>query len=161
MTKLINLIKLIPLGILFLTGFIGSSQVMYKDQLETVYLNHKGEEVVYTNNFSSYNDSLISDDGINFRIEIRKAKEENSYLLFLSQISNLEVPKAGYLKTIRKGANRSTNVKAFENYLNDKLPELINQFRKDNNLEELYITSRKNTFNGKIDSLPSVLSIDF
>ncbi len=157
----INKIKLIVSIIVFFTVSIGTAQIIYEDQLETVYLNHKGEEVVYTNNFSSFNDSLISADGINYRIEIRKAKENNSYLLFLSEISNLEVPKAGYLKTIRKGANRSTNVKAFENYLNEKLPELINQFRKDNNLEELYITSRKNTFNGKIDSLPSVLSIDF
>ncbi len=161
MKKVMNSTKLLLLGILFLTTSISTSQVVYKDQLETVYLNHKGEEVVYTNNFSSFNDSLISSDEINFRIEIRKAKEENSYLLFLSEITNMEVPKAGYLKTIRKGANRSTNVKAFENYLNEKLPELINQFRKDNNLEALYITSRKNTFNGKIDSLPSVLSIDF
>ncbi len=161
MQTLISSIKLILLGLIFLTTSISTSQVIYEDQLETVYLNHKGEEVVYTNNFSRFNDSLISGDEINFRIEIRKAKKDNSYLLFLSERSNLELPRAGYLKTIRKGANKSTNVKAFESYLNEKLPELINQFRKDNNLEELYITSRKNTFNGKIDSLPSVLSIDF
>ncbi|MBP2832158.1 hypothetical protein J8281_08150 [Aquimarina sp. U1-2] len=155
---IINIVLIISIALI---PSISSAQILYEDQLETVYLNHKGEEVVYTNNFSQVNNSLIALDDINFRIEIKKAKENNSYLLFLSERSNLEIPKAGYLKTIRKGANRSTNVRAFENYLNEKLPELINQFRRDNNLEELYITSRKNTFNGKIDSLPSVISIDF
>ncbi|GAA4277274.1 hypothetical protein [Aquimarina mytili] len=146
-------IKIAFFGILFLAFSTGTAQV----ELETVYLNDYTEEEVYTNNFSSFNDDLIAEDVINFRIEIKKAKEDNSYLLFLSERNSLEVLTAGYLKTIRKGANRSTDAEAFVNYLREKLPELINQFRKDNNLEELYIISRKNTFNGKIDALPVVL----
>ncbi len=145
----------------FLIITLSNAQVTYEDELETVYLNDQIEEVVYTNNFSGFNKDLIATDEINFNIEIRKAKEDNSYLLFLSERSNLEIMTVAYLKTIRKGANRSTDPEAFASYLRDRLPELINQFRKDNNLEELYNISRKNTFNGKIDALPSVLSIDF
>ncbi len=146
-------IKIALLGILFLTFSISNAQV----ELDTVYLNGYTEEEVYTNNFSNFNNELIAEDVINFRIEIKKAKEDNSYLLFLSERSNLEILTEAYLKTIRKGANRSSDAEAFVNFLRERLPELINQFRKDNNLEELYIISRKNTFNGKIDALPVVL----
>ncbi len=146
-------IKISILGLLLLISSISYAQV----ELETVYLNSNAEEVVYTNNFSNFNDELIAEDIISFRVEIKKAKGDNSHLLFLSERSNLEILTASYLKTIRKGANRSTDAEAFVNFLREKLPELIHQFKKDNNLEELYIISRKNTFNGKIDALPSVL----
>ncbi len=141
------------IGFLLLTFFVGTAQV----ELETVYLNNYVEEEVYTNNFSSFNNDLIAEDVINFRIEIKKAKEDNSSLLFLSERNNLEILTASYLKTIRKGANRSIDAEAFANFLRERLPELINQFKKDNNLEELYSISRKNTFNGKISALPVVL----
>ncbi len=150
-------IRLTILSILFLVFSFGNAQVTYEDELETVYLNNQAEEVVYTNNFSSYNKGLIANNDINFRVKIKEAKQDNEYLLFLSERSNLEILSISYLKTIRKGANRSTDPEAFADFLKKKLPELINQFRKDNNLEELYIISRKNTFNGKIDALPSVL----
>jgi len=157
----INFIKLIGPGILFLSFYIGGAQIEYKDRLETVYLNDQLEEMVYTNNFSKFNDSLITSNVINFKRQIRRAKKHNDHLLFLSERSNLELLTAGYLKTIRKGANRSSDSRDFENYIRERLPELINQFRKDNNLEKLYITSRKNTFNGMLDSLPKILSIDY
>ena len=153
----IHIKKIGLLGLLLLFGLTINAQVIYEDQLETVYLNDQSEEVVYTNNFSSFNDELISKDEINFRLEILQAKEDNSYLLFLSERSNLEIFTAAYLKTIRKGANRSTDAESFAEFLRDHLPELINQFKKDNNLEKLYLISRKNTFNGKIDALPPVL----
>ncbi|MEW7291027.1 hypothetical protein [Aquimarina sp. 2304DJ70-9] len=153
MKNFTHYIKITFLGILFLTFSISNAQV----ELDTVYLNGYTEEEVYTNNFSSFNNELIAEDVINFRIEIKKAKEDNSYLLFLSERNTLEVLTEAYLKTIRKGANRSSDAEAFVNFLRERLPELINQFRKDNNLEELYIISRKNTFNGKIDALPVVL----
>lgn len=94
---------------------------------------------------------------IDFRVEIKNAKENDEYLLFLSERSNLELLNVSYLKTVRKGANRSTDAEDFAQFLREKLPELTHQFKKDNNIEELYIISRKNTFNGKIDALPSVL----
>ncbi|WP_109299860.1 hypothetical protein [Aquimarina sp. AU474] len=150
-------IQLTILSLLLLVFSTGNAQVTYEDELETVYLNDQVEEVVYTNNFSGYNNDLIADNSINFKVKIKEAKQNNEYLLFLSERSNLEILSISYLKTIRKGANRSTDPEAFAEFLNERLPELINQFRKDNNLEELYIISRKNTFNGKIDALPSVL----
>ncbi len=150
-------IRLILVSILFLTFSVSNAQIVYEDQLETVYLNDQLEEVVYTNYFSSFNDDLIAAKDINFRIEIQKAKDDHSYLLFLSERSNLEILTAAYLKTIHKGANRSSDAEAFEAFLKDRLPELIHQFRKDNTLEKLYNISRKNTFNGKIDALPPVL----
>ncbi len=155
-TSILN-IKIILTSILFLSAFIGNAQIIYEDELETVYLNKNAEEVVYTNNFSNLNSQLIASNHIDFKAEIKKAKQNNNYLLFLSERSNLEILASGYLKTIRKGANRSIDAKTFAKFLNDRLPELIHQFNKDNNLEELYMYSRKNTFNGKIDALPSVL----
>ena len=144
-------------SIVFLFTSISNAQITYEDQLETVYLNENAEEVVYTNNFSDFNTNLITTDQINFKVEIQKAKEKNSYLLFLSERSNLEILTKVYLKTIRKGANRSPDNERFESFIRGEFPELINQFKKDNNLKQLYIISRKNTFNGKIDALPSVL----
>ncbi|MDY8138598.1 hypothetical protein [Aquimarina sp. 2201CG5-10] len=145
------------ISILFLTTQILTAQVTYQDELETVYLNDQSEEVVYENNFSNFNEKLISLNEINFKLEIQKAKLDNSYLRFLSERSTLELYTVIYLKTIRKGANRSRNAEDFEIYMMDKLPELMYQFSKDKNLKELYIISRKDTFNGKIDALPGVL----
>jgi len=161
MKNLIIKIKLGLLSILFLAFAVSNAQTRYEEELETVYLNDNLEEVVYTNNFSNYNKNLISSDEIDFRKQIKKAKLEGRFLLFLSERSNLEILTAGYLKTIRKGANRSRDAEAFAAFLRDKLPELKHQFKKDNNLQQLYSVSRKSTFNGKIDDLPSVLSIDF
>ncbi|PKV49818.1 hypothetical protein ATE84_1856 [Aquimarina sp. MAR_2010_214] len=149
--------KLAIFSILFLSLSISNAQIIYEDQLETVYLNENAEEVVYTNSFSNFNNDLIAINKIDFKNQIQKANQNNDRLLFLSERSNLEILTATYLKIIRKSANRSNNSESFKAFLNKKLPELINQFKKDNNLEELYIISRKNTFNGKIDALPSVL----
>lgn len=149
--------KHIIFGIFILTSYLGTAQVTYEDQLETVYLNKQSEEVVYTNDFSNFNKRLLSKSEIDFRVEIKNAKENDEYLLFLSERSNLELLNVSYLKTVRKGANRSTDAEDFAQFLREKLPELTHQFKKDNNIEELYIISRKNTFNGKIDALPSVL----
>ncbi len=146
-------IKISLSTLLLLSISISHAQV----ELETVYLNNNAEEFVYTNNFSDFNNDLIAEDIISFRVAIKKAKQDNNHLLFLSERSTLEILTTAYLKTIRKGANRSTDAKQFESFLRDNLPELILQFKKDNNLEELYIISRKNTFNGRIDALPSVL----
>lgn len=144
-------------SILFLSFSISNAQIIYEDQLETVYLNKNTEEIVYTNSFSNFNSSLIAKNEIDFKNQIQQAKQNNDHLLFLSERSNLQILTATYLKTIRKGANQSNDSKSFKVFLNKKLPELIHQFKKDNNLEELYIISRKNTFNGKIDALPGVL----
>lgn len=144
-------------GILFLSLSISNAQIVYEDQLETVYLNKNAEEVVYTNSFSSFNSNLIAINEISFKNQIQKANQNNDYLLFLSERSNLQILTSTYLKTIRRGANQSIDYKSFKAFLKKKLPELTHQFRKDNNIEELYIISRKNTFNGKIDALPSVL----
>ncbi|MBQ4822243.1 hypothetical protein [Aquimarina sp. MMG016] len=153
----IHNIKTSVLSLLLFSFLITNAQVIYEDQLETVYLNNQTEEVVYTNNFSDFNSELIEKEYINFRIEIKKAKENPEVLLFLSERSNLEILSIVYLKTIRKGANLSSDVQSFKDFLNENLPELLHQFKKDNNLEELYFLTRKNTFNGKIDALPSVL----
>ncbi|WP_128755307.1 hypothetical protein [Aquimarina sediminis] len=157
MKNLIRTTKITMFGLIFLITALVKAQIIYKDQLETIYLDKNAEEVVYTNNFSDFNSDLISANTINFKTEIKRVKENNSYLLFLSERSNLEISTTTYLKIIRKGANRSADNKTFKLFLKHNLPELINQFNKDNNLEELYIISRKNTFNGKIDALPSVL----
>ncbi|WP_106794074.1 hypothetical protein [Aquimarina sp. Aq78] len=157
MKSSIRTIKTAIFSILFLSLSISNAQIIYEDQLETIYLNKNAEEVVYTNSFSNFNNDLIATNEINFKSQIQKANQNNDRLLFLSERSNLQILTVTYLKTIRRGANQSNNPESFKAFINDKLPELINQFKKDNNLEELYIISRKNTFNGKIDALPSVL----
>ncbi len=157
MKNSIQHIRFVITTLLVMTITISSAQVTYEDELETVYLNDQKEEVVYTNDFSNYNKEIIAKNEIHFVSAIRDAKQNNDYLLFLSERSNLEILNIAYLKTLRKGANRSVDVEAFADFLRDRLPELIQQFQKDKNLEQLYIISRKNTFNGKIDALPSVL----
>ncbi|WP_024768978.1 hypothetical protein [Aquimarina macrocephali] len=157
MKSLIHTIKTAIFSILFLSLSISNAQIIYEDQLETIYLNKNAEEVVYTNSFSNFNNDLIATNKINFKSQIQKANQNNDRLLFLSERSNLQILTVTYLRTIRRGANQSNNPESFKAFINNKLPELINQFKKDNNLEELYIISRKNTFNGKIDALPSVL----
>ena len=141
----------------FLTPLISTAQILFEDRLATIYLDHTVKEVVYTNNFSSYNEHLIEADELNFRIEVRQAKKNSRYLLFISERNTLEVLATTYLKILRKGANRSNDAEAFKVFLHERLPALIYQFRKDNNLEILYQISRKHTLNGKIDALPPVL----
>ncbi|WP_299255081.1 hypothetical protein [uncultured Aquimarina sp.] len=141
----------------FITIFSGHSQdKVYKTQLETVYLKNT-KEVVYKNTFSNYNESLIASNEINFKKEIKILKGKNNSLLFVSNKNNIELITASYLKTIRKAANRSRDTEAFQTFLINNLPQLSHQFVIDNNLKELYFISRKDTFNGKIDALPSVL----
>lgn len=149
--------KIKLLGVLFLSIYISNAQVIYQDQLETVYLNDQIEEVVYRNDFSNFNNQLVGMKKINFRSEIKKAKESQHQLFFLSERSTLEIWTESYLKTIRKGANRNTDSQSFKRFLQNRIPELMYQLEKDNNIEELYFLTRKNTFNGKINALPSVI----
>ncbi|KAA1247159.1 hypothetical protein [Aquimarina sp. RZ0] len=150
-------IRITTLFVFLFVFFLGYTQgKVYKSQLETVYLNDT-KEIVYKNTFSNYNQSLIASKKIDFRKEIKIAKKENEYLLFSSNKSTIKLIIPSYLVTIRKAANRSTNPKAFEIFLKNNLPQLGHQFILDNNLEELYFISRKDTFNGKINALPSFL----
>lgn len=129
---------------------------MYKSQLETVYLQN-AKEIIYKNTFSQYNNDLIALNEIKFKKEIKKLKGKNSLLFFDSNKEKIVLEKASYLKIIRKAANRSKNKDSFKVFLQNNLPQLSNQLSQDNSLEELYFISRKDTFNGKIDALPSVL----
>ncbi len=158
MKTLTHNIRFILASMLFMTFVISNAQVTYQDQLEAVYLKKESKkEVVYTNNFSNFNNNLIASNKIDFRSEIVKSKKTNQYLLFLSDRNNLEILELKYLKTLRKGANRSSSVQSFEVFIQNNLPQLSIQFEKDNNLKQLYTVVRKDTFNGKIDALPGVL----
>ncbi|MDH7445025.1 hypothetical protein [Aquimarina sp. 2201CG14-23] len=145
-------------ALIFFVGFFSgySQEKMYETQLETVYLQN-AKEIVYKNTFSDYNQNLIDAKHINFKKEIKNLTGKNTSLFFVSNKCQVEVIKSSYLKTIRKAANRSRNPEAFQAFLYDNLPQLGHQFSLDNNLKELYFISRKDTFNGRIDALPSVL----
>lgn len=151
-----HLTKVLLFVFLAITFSGNSQEKFYETQLETIYLNTT-KEIVFENSFSTYNEDLIGSDNINFKKAIKFSKKKNSPLYFHSNKHNVKLAEASYLKMIRKAANRSTNTKAFQIYLKDIFPQLSHQFSLDNNLEELYLMSRKNTFNGKIDALPSVL----
>ncbi|WP_378183184.1 hypothetical protein [Aquimarina sp. SS2-1] len=157
MKTLYNNTRITLMIVFFMTAFYSQAQdKLYKTQLETVYLQNT-KEIVYKNTFSDYNSSLIALKKINFKKEIKKSKGKNNYLLFVSDKNNIELFKDSYLKIIRKAANRSQSPEAFQIFLNDNLPQLGHQFSLDNNLDKLYFISRKDTFNGRIDALPSVL----
>ena len=149
------IIALTTLTQIFINNING--QDLYEDELETVYLTKFDKEIVYTNNFLAYNDMLVKQEKLKFAKEIKKAKLKNNSLLFLSQLSNLELAEDKYIKIIRRSANRSKTSHEFEKFLINEIPELKNQIHEDKNLNYLFIISRKNTFNGKIDALPSVL----
>ncbi|WP_405207887.1 hypothetical protein [Aquimarina sp. LLG6339-5] len=157
MKTLRNHISIIIILFFFAISFSGYTQEKtYKTQLETVYLKNT-KEVVYKNTFSNYNENLIALNEIKFKKEIKNYKGKNTSLFFSSNKNNVELIASSYLKIIRKAANRSKSPEAFQAFLMNNLPQLSNQFANDNNLEELYFISRKNTFNGRIDALPSVL----
>ncbi|RZS91936.1 hypothetical protein [Aquimarina brevivitae] len=136
---------------------INNAQVLYEDQLGTVYLNDTKEEVVYTNDFAAFNLNLTQQETISFAKEIKKAKTTDESLLFLSQFSNLQLPKSYYLKIIRRAANRSKSTKEFIQFLKKNIPELKDQLEFNDTTAALYHLARKNTFNGQIDALPSVI----
>ncbi|WP_299442169.1 hypothetical protein [uncultured Aquimarina sp.] len=157
MKNLYNHITVIITLIFFMVSFSGHTQKKtYETLLETVYLKNT-KEIVYKNTFSNYNDDLIASKEIKFKKEIKFLKGKNSSLLFVSNKNNVELVTASYLRIIQKAANRSRNAEAFQLFLINNLPQLSHQFSIDDNLEELYFISRKDTFNGKIDALPSVL----
>ncbi len=152
-----NTIKLIFLSALLSLVFVTNAQdKLYESQLETVYLKNS-KEVIYTNTFNDFNQHMILLEKINFRKEIKLLKGKNNSLSFISNKRKVSVPSSSYLKIIRKGANRSKNVQAFQIFLTDKFPYLGINLSEDKHLKELYFISRKDTFNGKIDALPSVL----
>ncbi|MHA7059957.1 hypothetical protein ACWGOQ_0022210 [Aquimarina sp. M1] len=157
MRTLRNNIRTILLVVLMASAFNGYTQKnLYKTQLEPVYLKNT-IDVVYKNTFSDYNTNLIALKKINFKKEIKSLNKANNTLLFVSNKNSIKLIAASYLKIIRKAANRSRNPEDFQAFLTNNLPQLSLLFSTDNNLDELYYISRKDTFNGKIDALPSIL----
>lgn len=154
--KIKNILSTVSILALTFSGDI-MGQDLYQDELKTVYLTKPREEIVYRNDFLFYNDILVSKKEIKFSREIKRAKLDDNSLLFLSQLSNLELAEGEYLKIIRRSANRSKTSQEFEKFLKEEIPQLKNQIQRSESIEYLYIISRKSTFNGKIDALPSIL----
>jgi hypothetical protein len=144
-------------GILYISFLISNAQINPENQLEIVYLNKNVKEVVYVNSYSNFNANLIVANEINFKNQVQKNSQDNDHFLFLSERRHLKTPTVSYLKTTHKEVNQIIDYKHLKPSINKKPPELTNQFKKDNDLEELYIISRKNTFNGEINALTSVL----
>jgi len=142
--------------IVTLSSFSLAHAQTYSDTLETVLLNSTKEETVLENTFESYHNELIALANIKFRKEILKAKEEGHELIFVTNQRAITIPKTNYLKTLRKGANRSEDVKSFRLFLQERLPALRRHIKNDPSIVPLYEVSRKATFNGRLDAIPIV-----
>ncbi len=138
-------------------SFTFAAAQTYNDNLDAVYLNSGLSEEVEINDFLSENDKILRTPHFNIRLAIKQAKQEESIIYYESNLHSLQLEKVTYFKLLRKAANRSEDVTSFYDQFTSYFPELQNTLLLGDSLSELYKTVRKDTFNGRLDALPSVL----
>ncbi|MGB3591567.1 MAG: hypothetical protein WBA16_07765 [Nonlabens sp.] len=132
------------------------SQV-YEDSLEEIYINSGLYEEVDRDDFRSLNENLLEMADFNIREALRESKRKNELVIFRSNLNEIRLSRREYLTILRKAANRSSNDTEFVNYLLKALPELSNRIRNYRSNSSLYRIVRKDTFNGRLEALPTLL----
>lgn len=128
----------------------------YEQTLETVWItNTTTQKTLET--VSVTNQHIRSNDAFKLNKAIRKAKRllTDSNAIKNRQQSDLTVYR--YLKTLKQAANRAVNEAEFRSLIMDELPALEPVFTDFDQVEDLYTAIRKDTFNGRLEALPSVL----
>jgi hypothetical protein len=128
----------------------------YGQTLETVWISdatsQKTLEMV-----SVTNQHILSKDAFKLNKEIRKAKQHVRDNNVIEDRKRNELTTYRYLKTLKQAANRADNEVEFKNLIIDELPALESVFLDFDQVDDLYATIRKDTFNGRLEALPSVL----
>ena len=150
-----NLNKL--LGILLITTSVAIGVAQKHDivpeQLQTVYL-HKAIAIDEVDDFLAFNETLTSETSFK---DILKSTKDDRILYLNTQDMAFLINERDYVKTLRKSVNRSKTYDDFKNIFANEIPQLLHLIEKESSLQLLYKNTRDNTFNGRLDNLPSVL----
>lgn len=148
--------KIVLVSLFMLMAFTTSAPAQnYIEALDAVWITNTTtqytEELVILTN-----EQILSQDKFKLNKEIRQAEKDldnqNSVNKGVSELSRYE-----YLKTLRRAANRTDNEADFKEMVMDALPVLQPIFSNLDHMDHLYDAVRKDTFNGRLEALPSVL----
>ena len=123
-------------------------QYQFKDSLEIVFLNSKKSPSYAV--FEKEMDSILQKENYNIRKEIRSLRKSNDS-------DSQDAGRLVYLKNLKRTANRTDSPEKFEQRVYEFVPELDQDFINQVKLNLIYEIIRKDTFNGRLDALPSVL----
>ena len=143
--KVLNILLVIALINL---SSLYAQQYQFKDSLEIVYLNSK--ESPSNTVFEQEMDLILQKENYNIRKEIRSLRKSNDS-------DSRDAGRLVYLKNLKRTANRTDNPEKFEQRVYEFVPELDQDFINQVKLNLIYEIIRRDTFNGRLDALPSVL----
>jgi len=128
----------------------------YKQMLEPVWITNTStqltEDVVITTN-----EQILNENTFKLNREIRVARKNLNEHELIKSDHVVELSRYQYLITLKRAANRSNNQNEFKSFLLDTLPVLEPVFEDIDQVDDLYAAIRKDTFNGRLEALPSVL----
>ena len=93
---------------------------------------------------------ILQKENYNIRKEIRSLRKSNDS-------DSRDAGRLVYLKNLKRTANRTDNPEKFEQRVYEFVPELDQDFINQVKLNLIYEIIRRDTFNGRLDALPSVL----
>jgi len=143
-----NLKLLITIVSVFLSTYVGAQE--FQDQLETIVITNNSSDI------KVINDEIKSKD-FNLKKAIKTSKKSHQIIQVQQDTAVVQLSKKSYLKTIKKSANKSADSVEFLHVLSEELPQLEDLICNDDSFKQLYETIRPSTFNGKLDTLPTVL----
>lgn len=124
------------------------AQIQESFDEQKLFINKSTGNVI--NTFESYNQKIIGDDRFRFRKAIRKARQENFILEYISDNERILISKLDYLKMLKRTINHSGSAEVFIEKMQEFFPSKNNQVLQGINLEVLYDQGRKLTLNGFI-----------
>lgn len=135
--------------------YIGVSQD-FVDTLSPVYLTSAKNLSQTASPIDVVNDQLIKTQ-VTIKQSLKNARKKPQDVIILSKTSLSIIDKASYLKALKKAANKSEDVTAFVNEISIQFPALNDALRSYSKIKDLYYSKRRQTFNGKLDTLPTSL----
>ncbi len=134
--------------VLFSITTVHAQEYQFQDDLEIIYLSSEssGDSNIFVNEI----DSILQKKDYNIRKEI-------SVLRSSIGVGKWTEERLHYLKRLKRAANYTDTAESFENRIFEYNPELKPDFINRVKLNMVYEIIRKDTFNGRLDALPSVL----
>ena len=135
--------------VIFLTSLsmIQAQNYEFRDSLEIVFLDLK--EPDKSSIYELELNSILKTENYNVRNAIRSLRPSRGDVF--------ENERLDYLRKLKRAANRNMDSDGFKHHVFRTIPELEQNFINDIKLYLIYEIIRKDTFNGRIDALPSVL----
>jgi len=139
---------------IILTFALSMTFVTLNAQEYTIVSNYldTNENTTYKHSLSNFVSEVFSQETFKYREFLKEsAVSKMNYKIGAHVFTKKELAKL-----MRKGARKSENLEAFENYLNDKNSKFTNYISRED-LIQLFLTFRKGTLHQYLDDLASNL----